>query len=763
MAPSHRSRHIVLADPLPSKRPGPAARRLPFHQILSAALRERSLLSQWTPGSQSHELQLREALNRTLAEHGVFGYIREGGKLPESHPKPGRGSRRSYSTSSGSSDFLRANGTDWLGAETVPVGGNWSMIPSPRSRLYIFDLDVAKEKVLSTGEIVPTDSEERYLEARRSIGILSEFLSLDLRATYAQLSPSGGIHIFVLLPEGTDPAELPIAKITDGIRFEAGIPEDLWPTTLRGDIRSGASNGFLLMAGSSIPDEESGAIEHYRPLVADPRWSDFKDYRSGRKIRLLELTPLALERLKAARKKDLELKPKRTPRADRGPASKADGNLRDLNAASYGRLLQRLRGRPPASFHGARAQIYRALSCCGTPESIIDVWRIAGYDRDSARNTELSTEELLADIEAMDRRGLTSDRCGVHCGSSGWESSEPSSRAIRLQELQDEILKARLQSQQELSAAGYARAQETSLIEARAKLQLQAQRATDFGIYGKRKPRGFDYVELISGVLGGDTYRRMVRGEAVRLAGYRLRSLELALGYFGPLFGAGAQIAIAPASELMELFGWTRSQLREALRHLRSIEVISLERRQVTGRASGYGPGDARFFDPTLGRKLRVAWGASQLQNSQGDQAFLGGFFDYRRGLISRPDGSIFRDSYLLEVGGSLSGLLDQLDLEIPSALRVGRSVVQRYLSKPLARYIDFAGPLEEASALLQELRITGSGSLEFLIEEFVLEGEENDPSAATLGKHMIEGSLSRSRAGPEPGLMATRPTHNDK
>lgn len=763
MAPSHRSRHIVLADPLPSKRPGPAARRLPFHQILSAALRERSLLSQWTPGSQSHELQLREALNRTLAEHGVFGYIREGGKLPESHPKPGRGSRRSYSTSSGSSDFLRANGTDWLGAETVPVGGNWSMIPSPRSRLYIFDLDVAKEKVLSTGEIVPTDSEERYLEARRSIGILSEFLSLDLRATYAQLSPSGGIHIFVLLPEGTDPAELPIAKITDGIRFEAGIPEDLWPTTLRGDIRSGASNGFLLMAGSSIPDEDSGAIEHYRPLVADPRWSDFKDYRSGRKIRLLELTPLALERLKAARKKDLELKPKRTPRADRGPASKADGNLRDLNAASYGRLLQRLRERPPASFHGARAQIYRALSCCGTPESIIDVWRIAGYDRDSARNTELSTEELLADIEAMDRRGLTSDRCGVHCGSSGWESSEPSSRAIRLQELQDEILKARLQSQQELSAAGYARAQETSLIEARAKLQLQAQRATDFGIYGKRKPRGFDYVELISGVLGGDTYRRMVRGEAVRLAGYRLRSLELALGYFGPLFGAGAQIAIAPASELMELFGWTRSQLREALRHLRSIEVISLERRQVTGRASGYGPGDARFFDPTLGRKLRVAWGASQLQNSQGDQAFLGGFFDYRRGLISRPDGSIFRDSYLLEVGGSLSGLLDQLDLEIPSALRVGRSVVQRYLSKPLARYIDFAGPLEEASALLQELRITGSGSLEFLIEEFVLEGEENDPSAATLGKHMIEGSLSRSRAGPEPGLMATRPTHNDK
>lgn len=709
------ARSISLPDALSSRRkPGPAARSLEGYRELSAVLRSKELISQWSISSGSDgvsDLQLREALTRTLGDHCHFGYIRAGSKLPHSHPRNPK--KLSISTESGSTDFLRANGTDWLGITTAPVSGNWSVIPRTGSRLFIFDLDVSKAQILEDGSEIPTTEETRYLEARRAIGHLETLLGIDLKGTYAQLSPSGGVHIFVLLPEGTDPTTLPAAKISDGMRALAGIPRESWSDELRGDIRSGASNGFLLMAGSRLSglDSTSSVAPYYRPLISDPRWSDFKDYRSARKLRLLELPPAAVERLQEARSIDLELRALARPLAvAAAPRDQIDPVelpriSRELRPGSYSRLLKRLEDEPPRSFHEARAQIYRALSCCGSPESIAALCKDAGYGRDSHSNRELSDGELLADMESMERRGLRATRCGSHCGSARLDAVEPGERQLELASLTEALQTAKLNANAELSALGFRRVGESSLLEARAALRLRAQRSSDYGIYGKRNPLGLNYSAVTREILGERAFRGRLAGRDTPIAGYRLRALELSVGYFGPLFAAGASVAIAPASELMELFGWSRSQLREALRFLRSSEIISLERRQVSGRASGYGPGAKRFFDAVLGKKLKSTWGASLAVSVSGERAFLGGFFDHSRGRIVRPNGTSYTDGYLREVGGGFSGLLQELSLELPLSKRVAPSVVSRYLTKSLAHYLEVSTEGSAAEAKLHELK----------------------------------------------------------
>ena len=774
-----RSGKIVLPDALSSRRrPGPSVRSLEAHRELSSALRAKELISQWrTPLLQSDgiaDLQLREALTRTLAPHGTFGYIREGSKLPHSHPKRS-GSPRVIETESGLSDFLRANGTDWLGASTAPASGNWSVIPQRGSRLFIFDLDVSKLQISEDGTELPTSVEDRYLEARRSIGYLSSLLGVDLRSTYAQLSPSGGVHIFVLLPEGTDPSELPSAKISDGMRALAGIPQELWHRELRGDLRSGASNGFILMAGSrlSVEGQESSADDYYRPLVSDPRWSDFKDYRSARKLRLLELPSSAVERLRAARAMDLELRAQANPPAATEtveqlapllPALSQGRVARELNPGSYSRLLRRLKEQPPESFHRARAQIYRALSCCGSLESIAELCRDAGYGRDSYSNRELSLEELLADMESMERRGMRAERCGSHCGSLRVVSEAPDGHRLELKALAEEIHAAKLSESVELSALGHRRAAESSILEARIELSRRAQRGSDFGIYGKRRPRGLNYRELIREILGERSFTARLSGQDRAIAGYRLRALELVLGYFAPLFAAGAPVAIAPVSELTELFGWTPSQLREALRFLRSSGVLSLERRQVSGRASAYGPGEQRFLDGALSKRLRQTWGASMALSATGERAFLGGFFDHQRGRIVRPDGSSYTDSYLREIGGGYTGLLLELAIELPRARSIASSVVTRYLGKALSRYLSVSSDASRAQDTLDELQqLRPSASERELLPTSFIAVEDLWMSGRTFREHSSEGSSSRRRSfRSSPGFQSDRSPPDD-
>lgn len=673
---------ILLPDSLSPRKPSPSARKLPSYLSLIEALRFKEPISQWYKAPEQNEnepeLQLREALTRTLADHAIFGYIQENSKNPQSHP---RDEKSNYTIRAENTKIIRANGTLWAASEGAPRKGNWSVIPKPGSRLMIFDLDVTKKRKLDDGTVVETSKKERRFEVNQSLNLLSDLFGCNLRNTYSQLSPSGGLHIFVLLPEGVNPKELPSMKISNGMRKLAGIDEKDWSHKLKGDIRSGAANGFILMAGSTLEN----STETYKPTVTDSNWPDFKDYRNGRKFNLLQLSEFAVEKLKEAHSIDQELKKKKqTTKNAKTVVVKGKSRVQEplasrvLQANDYKQLISRIQLDFPGSFHGARAQVYKALSCCGTNESIAEVCRDAGFARDSYHNRDLTDDELLSDIEAMARRGLSSTACGAHCligDSDQLANAERLQALFRTKALSGVVDGTPLES-----------IDPSLIIAARNELNLLRQRQSDRGLYSKRQPRAFEYSRLIEAIVGADTLKRVLTGENLFIAGFRRRALALTVGYFGPLFGAGATNVIAPHSELMKLFGYSQSQVREALRLLRDLNIVVISHKQSSGRSATYTAGDERFFDVTMERKLRVAWSQSKV-SSLSEKSLIGGFFDYTRAAVVRPDGSVFKDRYFVEKAGEMRGLLQELDLESSANIAPAYSVVSRYLSKSTVRH----------------------------------------------------------------------------
>lgn len=674
---------ITVPDSLLIRKAGPKERKSPNHIALAEALRSKEPISEWYSASKrkenAPELCLREALTRTLSEHCYFGYVQENSKNPQSYPKPGS----NYSVSAKNTEVIKANGTYWAASEGAPRSGNWSVIPKLGSRIMIFDLDIAKSKKLPGDVTVKTTKKERLAEVRESLGFLSKLLSVDLRNTYSQLSPSGGLHLFVLLPEGVDPKTLPSSKISNGMRSIAGVPENEWSTKLKGDIRSGASNGFILMAGSTVDGSS------YRPTPSHSAWYDFKNYMNGRKLKLTELSTLAVERLQQAKTLDLELKKLKRSKAGISKATKqsklnapiSDSNAlsRNIQAGDYTAIISRINSDFPMSFHSARAQLYKALSCCGSAQSIVDILREAGFARDTYGNRELTDEELFDDIESMDRRGLKSTRCGTHCRVASSDS------VVNTQRVSNLLNTKALESIEDGSTLQSIPA--SMLLAARNELDLGAQRGSDFGVFKKRNPRAFDYPLVVRALLGERLFTRALSGESLSIAGFRRRALTLAIGYFGPLFSSGAPNVIASHSELTKLFGYTVSQVKEALRLLRETKVIALVHRQVTGRTSTYGPGDERFFDTVLERKMRVAWRESELKTVSGLKSLIGGFFDFTRSSIVRPDGTVFHDRYLSETAGELKSLLLELNLQSVAVMAPAYTVVTRYLGKAAVRH----------------------------------------------------------------------------
>lgn len=687
---------ILVPDSLPTShlKPGPSLRNTLEFTSLASALKNKQFLSDWIFESESSELQLRESLNRTLADDCYFAYVKSDFKVPLAFPRSKGRNLTEILTQSGSKDFIKPNGAKWLGTTTPPRSGNWAAIPKLNSRIYVLDFDVRKIKTSSDGKGVLTTKNERWDEAHTNLNLMGKALGVDLSKTYAQISPSGGIHVFLRLPKGVNPRDLPATKFNDGMRKLVGTPSYDWGTCFQGDIRSGAAKGIILMAGSNILSEGKSNI--YVPAVSTGRGSEvFKDYKMGRKLNILELPMHAIEVLKesiritesiklneAEMRRAASIRSKTSSDSGISPrhkVSKFDDsttlpesiiatNFDSKMAADLVSLpgvktvLEGLTNVPKLSFHSSRAHIFKALSCCYTNSELIDICRHSGYGRDSYRERELTDEELQGDFDSLRKRGFAAERCGSHCASK---------------------LGQRMRSRQIPRPDSLV----FDSIESYSIHNISKLRASSKRDFISRDPRSFDPNAVTIALLGKDLIGDILSGKNRNVAAYRVNALDLAMNYFNPLFNGGASEVLASSKKLMETFNLTDSQLRSAMRHLRETGVLKLIRRQVQGSAPGYGMGSSSFVDNRIGYYLRKTWAMSAVIDGRGRRSHIGGYFDYATGQIRRVAGGSHRNTYLLEVAGGFTALLEQLNVQLSALSKTGGKLLSSYMRKPMARY----------------------------------------------------------------------------
>lgn len=628
----------VLPDPLPSfgSKPSPKQRKSAEFLKLQELTSRKLTMDKWDHMDADHELLLRATLGKTLEEHFHFCYLGSG-KIPLSMKLS-----KQMRTVSGNGAFYGANGTSWLSVATPPSQGPWGAIPKLGGRGFVLDFDITKDYISTAGDpIRETTMAERRAEALRNVATMGELLGVDLRKSYWQASPSGGIHVFLLLPAGVDPRELPRGKFPRSISELAG-------RRIPGDIRSGGSNGMIVMAGSNF-GEEDGQNLVYSPAAVFNMGS--RNYSFGRKIQLLELPESSVDILREWRGRSGPTK----ERLDGDPAKELDFLERSASVGSYrgsianqrvAAALDELTG----PYHQKRAFLQAAVGCCATTDELMDLSRQLDIDRDSYRGVELSDSDLRRDFERLQELVVHS-RHGAHCSAS------ISALHVRTSSSSEG---GRPSAEQQLN-------------------RLRSRQAN--GNFRKRKPVGFDLPRSVLELIGNQRYEAMLKGERKLIPAVRRHAVALLVGYFSPLANAGSSSMVASRERLGQLFDLSPRQVGSALALLRSSGILELVSRQKPGLAATYGAGKAKFQDRRLTANLRTAWGSSARGETTG---MMGSAFDYRRGALIRPDGSHFSNEYLMDRGEALRRILEVSSIDLPRFGVVSMPLLKRYLHRQI-------------------------------------------------------------------------------
>lgn len=471
----------------------------------------------------------------------------------------------------------------------MPPRANYGI--RPLNRLFILDLDCHAGASID-------EQLDRF----------TELLATDLRTTFAVETPSGGVHIYLLLPVGASAsARIPRGSLR---RYEEYLSEGREPVTIDADVRVDKS-GYVIGPGSKLGDES------YMPLAGRRGFSDYP----------LDSLPLvtmsdegfeALVALRArheARKREIGAQRRKESAVERradyrmklvnSGASESvlrsfDGGTSQLASASIEKILTPVdegdvpfRGELPSPralnslrsriaqdasvpYHERRARIAMGLMCCRTDWAVVNTWRALEVDWDTATSSKLTTVDLLRDVEALRRKFQSSDSYhGAYCGKGSLKLSVGS---VNLEP--DEL--------------------STVVREASRKRIAMLRKSNRLRV--ARNARVLDLTAFVE---------RLLRGTVNKLSQVKSDAATLMVEYFSPLCNLGAERIVVATEWLASHFGLTRSRVSAALRMLRKIGAVEVATRQITGSAPLYFVAH-ELTAVAATNDLRTAWGNSK-------------------------------------------------------------------------------------------------------------------------------------------------------
>lgn len=244
----------------------------------------------------------------------------------------------------------------------------------PKNGLVVFDIDDPKTSGASTFE---------------QLVILLAELDISLSNVSWTETPSGGFHVFVVWAPGV-PVPKPSVDTLKNI-----------DNRLTGDIRSSASNSYVLMPGSFVIDQD-GQKEYYEPanicglpVLSERLSQEFYDKLDG--------SPVNVRKKSAAR----------TPQKVLRNQNKNKGKVAP---SKHRKLLDALTAANLRTNHQKRAWLKRATSCCLSDADIANMCTEIGidYDRNGGNPVQMSWQQVVIHLAHLD----ASTECGAFCEGS---------------------------------------------------------------------------------------------------------------------------------------------------------------------------------------------------------------------------------------------------------------------------------------------------------------------------------------------------------
>lgn len=530
--------------------------------------------------------EIRQSLQKILKGNASFLRLKEDTKIPKG--KYAVGSRNRL--------------------KNVPKEGNFGIIPD--GDVFILDIDCH-----DTGKMSVIDQ----------VQFFSKLLDTDLNNTFSIVTPSGGRHYYLRFPNHV----LMIAKKYRIPKASLRYFNNSFNVMLDENfnvVKDGVKNTNPLIMEDLDADIRTGLITGY--VVAPTSVVDGIEYKVlNNTDNILEISKTALERLDAVvRHRDTERSEKK--RAVLIEKAKIRGeqfqdvdqsifvvdNTEDVfNTPSSAvitslrlKLDERKKDFPDTRFHAQRAFVKAALHCCYSDYAIAKACSELGIDHDRHTTAKITFKQLYKDVI---RITPIAKYHGSYCQKGKFlrKTQRDEDRQKKLAENKEEgsfdlnlyleTLKNKI-SNQALSQ----RTRENRLID----------------------PRVLDVEKIAITIAGQDhsfikaIYEDVVFNDRDKqdkvLSDQFWNAIKIVDYYIQPLLNVGAKYVMLGKNSIMEKLGMTDSQVTQALRILRSHEIILIERKQRTGVPALYAVNE-KFINAQLTRSLKRTWGRSRKVN----------------------------------------------------------------------------------------------------------------------------------------------------
>lgn len=465
-----------------------------------------------------------------------------------------------YSTLKENCSFIK------LGEGKRPLGS----YASPNSKNRLKDIPNSNYGVIPTGRILVLDLDTKA-DIKSQTKAFSKIFGVELENTFKVLTPSGGVHYYLLAPEpilkggSSLPKGSLRGRIAEVLKEAYQIPDDL-----DGDLRSPQQTGYVVGPGSTIPSGSYRGVASTIAAIPEASYS---------KLKKVVESHYQQSNIKKTDGKPRDAKNGKTRKSHQKYAALQPHKL---SSGSIKLLRKVLENSSADTFHGKRAVIARLTGCCTPLEELGSLCKDLGINRDTYSNREISDRALLDDLRRY--MGKVGE---LHHGGVGCEKE----KLVVHKGLYGPSVKNPFESDAEFKKYFYPFARRGKVI-------------------GKKDYR----------VLSMDKILDALTAIANKNSNVVRDSYAIVEHFLQPLSNSGAKTIILGKKKLKEYFRASDSRMTAALRILRKAGVLEIlkasasPRSGVPGRTTVYKV-SSKWNDEVLTRILRKTWHSHVLES----------------------------------------------------------------------------------------------------------------------------------------------------
>lgn len=458
--------------------------------------------------------------------------------------------------------------------KTISFGSNYGVYPE--GELVILDIDVKDA----------TSADHARTLRENQLDVLEKFFHVALRETFTVITPTGGVHCYLLLPHdfsfADDAPDFPKTSLGGNMSgmintLVSGHYPDHIRRKLSVDIRRPDVNTYVLGPGSwTVAAKEKNAGKYNFAYDIHGFSSQHIDAPI---LRIPDIGKQNMQQLS----RDIQQKriEKYYKKQRQDAMQQSDGtNLQKSYPANRHIKSLRTLVKKHKRYHSKRAAVKSALACCYTNEVIAEVCVELGINKDTSKKYSLSYETTLHDIE-----GFVVDKPyhSIYCyHTTKHIKNTDTTTGDGMQPI----------AREELQKVLYAQS-EAMLLKKKQFLEDGAPRRTV-------NPAVLDMQKVHTSLM--QTTNRAVMPQRVRDA------FDILDYYIQPLTNYGVEQIILSRTEVQKTLSITDTRVTEATRLLRDVEILHIDIPPQPGRTTVYTV-NTSFFHDDLTWALKKTWG----------------------------------------------------------------------------------------------------------------------------------------------------------